>query len=336
MALFLTGATGFIGGALARRLLSRGETLHLLVRPGSKLVIDHPRIRVFRGGLEDVAVLRKGMEGCDAAFHLAAWVRLASEDPLLFDRTNVEGTRRFIEAASLEGIRKIVYTSSVIAIGPSGGAIANEETVRRTPFLTDYERTKTAAEEEMIKSAEKGFPVVIASPSLVFGPTDSLKRYSFNRFLLDFITGRLLAIPGDGMQVINAVYIDDVVEGHLLALEKGRAGERYILGGENTTLGGLAELVLRSLGKKRRLVHLPLPLLKGLSWLEVAISKMRRCEPRLTPGSIEIYRHHWAYSSDKARSELGYRPITLKEGIERVLAWALLERNRLKNDRTIA
>ena len=172
---FVTGATGFIGGALVGALLNRAGRLHLLVRPESRLTVDHPKIQIFRGGLDDPAVLRKGMRGCDAAFHLAAWVRLASEDRALFDRTNIEGTRRIIEAASLEGLKRVVYTSTVVAIGPSHGTDANEETVRRTPFLTDYERTKALAEEEMMQAARKGFPAVVVSPSLVFGPTDPFK-----------------------------------------------------------------------------------------------------------------------------------------------------------------
>lgn len=322
MTVFVTGATGFIGGALLKRLLDQAKGVHLLVRPGSSLTLDHPKIRVFHGGLDDLAVLKKGMRGCDALFHLAAWVRTASDDRLLLDRTNVEGTRRIIEAASSEGIRKVVYTSSVVAIGPSNGTVADEKTIRRTGFLTGYERTKALAEEEMVEAARNGFPAVIVSPSLVFGPTDSLKRYSFNRFLLDFITGRFTVLPGDGEQVINAVYIDDVVEGHLLALEEGRIGERYILGGENTSLNALAELVNGLLKKKRRPPHLPLPLLKGASWIEWGLSAMLGREPRITPRSIAVYRHDWAYSSEKAKAELGYRPIPLREGVKRVIDWA--------------
>lgn len=328
MTVFLTGATGFIGGALVKRLLDRVKGLRLLVRPQSRLVIDHPKIQVFRGGLDDLSVLKKGMRGCDAVFHLAAWVRPASQERLLFDRTNIEGTRRIIEAASSEGIRKVVYTSSVVAIGPSHGTPAYEETARRTPFLTDYERTKALAEDEMMQAAQKGFPVVVVSPSLVFGPTDSLKRYSFNRFLLDFVAGRLIGIPGDGSQVINPVYIDDAVEGHLLAMEKGKIAERYILGGENLSLNALAEMVIHHLKKKRRLIHLPFPVLKGLSWIEMGLCKLQGREPRVTPQSVAIYRHDWAYLSDKAKRDLGYRARPLKEGIERMLEWALAEKKR--------
>jgi farnesol dehydrogenase len=299
------------------------------------MTVTHPKIRIFRGELDDLAVLKKGMQGCEGVFHLAAWVRLASKQRSLFDRTNIEGTRRIIEAAFSEGVKKVIYTSSVVAIGPSHGTEANEETMRRTPFLTDYERTKALAEEEMVRAAQKGLPAVIVSPSLVFGPTDSfkigsrakiygdpLKRYSFNRFLLDFVSGKSIGLPGDGHQVINPVYIDDVVEGHLLAMEKGRIGEKYILGGENITLNALAEEVIHLLHQKRRLVHLPLPLLKGLSWIEMGLSKIQGREPRISPRSISIYRYDWAYSSNKAKVELGYRPLPLKEGLERVLEWA--------------
>lgn len=330
MKIFLTGGTGFIGGALLRRLIGRGDQIRLLVRSESSFPDPPSQIELVRGTLSDLDVLRAGMRGCDALFHLAAWVRIASKDSSLFERTNIEGTRRILSAASEEGIKKVVYTSSVIAIGPSGRAAANEETIRKTPFLTDYERTKTLAEAEVrFQALQNGLPAVIVSPSLVFGPTSSLTRYSFNRFIWEFAAGRMPGLPGDGKQTINPVYIDDVVEGHLLALDKGKRGERYILGGENISIEGLAIKINDLLPKKRPLRKIPLPLLKGLSWIELGLSQMQRREPRVTPRSVEVYRHHWAYSSKKAETELGYHPMPLQEGLEKTVVWILnhLEKN---------
>ena len=325
MKVFLTGATGFIGNALMRRVLDRGDEVRLLIRPGTPFPMKHPRIRIFRGSLEDAAILREGMRGCDAAFHLAAHVRVASKDRSLFDLVNLEGTRRVIEAAFQERVRKVVYTSSVVAIGPSAGAVADEETPRKTPYLTDYERTKALAEREIQNAVQKGFPAVIVSPSLVYGPTDLFKRYSFNRFLSGFIEGKWVPIPGSGRQVINPVYIDDVAEGHLLALEKGKIGENYILGGENVTINELAEAAGRLAKKKPSLWRLPFPVLKGLSRIELFLSKLQGREPRVTPRSLEIYRHDWAYSSAKAIRELGYRPTPLSKGLEKMAEWILKE-----------
>lgn len=328
MKIFLTGASGFIGNALLKILLDRGDEAHLLIRKTTPSGIDLSRVKLFRGSLEDRATLREGMRGCDSVFHLAAHVRFASRDRAQFDRVNIEGTRHVLEAAALEGIRKIVYTSSVIAIGPSDGGVADETTIRKTPFLTDYERTKTRAEEEVLRAARGGLPATVVSPSLVYGPTDHLGRYSFNRFLAELGAGKWVPIPGSGDQAINPVYIDDVARGHLLALEKGEVGEKYILGGENITINALARIVCELLRKKPPLWHIPLPILSGLAWIETGLSRWQGREPRIDSASAEIYRHDWAYSSKKAIDRLGYRFLSLREGMEKTAAWILRERNR--------
>ena len=330
MKTFLTGASGFIGNALLRMLLDRGDEAHLLVRKTLPHGVDLSRVKLFRGDLDDRATLREGMRGCDVVFHLAGLVRLASRDRSELDRINVEGTRHILETAASEGIRKVVYTSSIVAIGPSDGGVADEKTIRKTPFFTDYERTKTLAEEEALRAAGRCLPVVVVSPSLVFGPTDFFDRYSFNRFLSECISGKRVPIPGRGNKVINPVYIDDVARGHLLAFEKGKVGEKYILGGENIAMDALVQRVGDLLKKAPSVWHVPLPVLKGLGRIEMGLSRLSGREPRFDASSAEAYRHDWAYSSRKAIDALGYRPLSLREGLEKTAESILRGKNRPK------
>lgn len=328
MTLFLTGASGFIGGALLQSLIQRGDEIRVLIRPHTPFTIDHPRVRVLRGDLNDVAVMRKGMHGCDLVFHLAALVRLQAQNRGSFDQANVEGTRHLIEAAAEEKVAKVIYTSSVLAIGPSDGTIADETTSRKGSYLTDYERTKALAEIEIMRAVREGFPAVIVAPSLVFGPAPLIKAFSFNRFLFELLTRRWGMIPGNGCQVINAVYIDDVVEGHLLAAERGKIGKRYILGGENVTVNDLTQRVKNLRGGTLKLFHMPLSVLWGFSWVELALARFQGRDPLFSPHTIEVYRHDWGYSSDRAFHELGYRPLSLSEGLEKMQAWLTKQRKR--------
>ncbi len=328
MTIFLTGGSGFIGGVLLQRLIQRGDDIRVLIRPHTRFTVDHPRVHVLRGDLNDVAVMRKGMHGCDLVFHLAALVRLQARNRASFDQSNVEGTRHLMEAAAAEKVAKVIYTSSVLAIGPSDGGIAGEKTARSGPYLTDYERTKALAEVEVMRAISEGVPAVIVAPSLVFGPGPSIKLSSFNRFLSEFLTRRWGIIPGHGDQIINPVYIDDVVDGHLLAAEHGKIGEKYILGGENVTVNDLTQKIKNLREGKPKLFHLPLSVMWGFSWIEYAWAAVQGRDPLFSPDTIEICRHDWGYSSGKAFRELGYRPIPLIEGLEKMRTWLTKERKR--------
>lgn len=321
MKLFLTGSTGFIGNALVRRLLNVADKIHLLIRPESSFHFHHPKIQIFRGGLADPSVLREGMRGCDGLFHLAARVGVYAKDPLLFDRINVQGTRNIIDAAIKTGVKKIVYTSSVVTLGATDGWVANEKTLRRFPFLTDYERTKALAEKEVEDAIHQGLPAVIVAPSLVFGPTVSLRFDSFNSFIMTSIKKRVIWVPGDGEHLINMVYIDDVVNGHLLALEKGEIGEKYILGGENRSIRKVIEEVVSILNKERSMMPIPYAALKPLVWIEWLMARFHRRMPRTTPHASDIYRHDWAYSSQKAIEQIDYQYRPFREGLEETIIW---------------
>ena len=322
MRVFLTGGSGFIGQALLRRLLDRGDHVHLLLREGRPLLgvspIHHANMTIFRGGLHDQVLLCQGMRGCDLVFHLAAHVGLTSGESALFEETNVDGTRNVIDAALAEGVKKVVYTSTVMTIGPTEGFIANEETSRQSDYLSDYERTKAMAEAEVKSAAQRGLPVVIVSPAFVYGP-GRRSRSSLNRFLHEGMSRGYALIPGGGGQKINMVYVDDVVEGHLLAASHATIGEKYILGGENVTIHDLALKLKRLVPRRLTLLHLPWPLIHGVSRMAWLISLFQGGVCRMPPQFVTMIQQDWAYSSKKAIDGLGYRLTPLNQGLSLML-----------------
>ena len=322
MPTFITGGTGYIGKQVARRVANAGGKVHLLVRKSGNLKgLSHPGIEIFFGDLRDDATIRKAMTGCQRVYHIGALVKRWHPDASEYDRVNIDGTRSVFQAAIDLKIDKLVYTSSVMAIGPSGHDPADENHRRRLRFTNDYERTKYFAEQAFYEMVAKGLLGVIVSPSLVFGPSVNFPGSITNRFIKDLIDGRLKGIPGDGEQLGNGVYIEDVVTGHLLAMDKGRLGEKYILGGENISMNRFIALVQSEFNLKKNYRKIPLAIL----WLAGLVNewKARRTgsDPEFPKNLARIYASDWAYSSEKARRELGYHPRTLREGLIITYAW---------------
>lgn len=216
---------------------------------------------------------------------------------------------------------RVVHTSTVMALGPSDGAVLDETAPEPARHLSHYARTKAAAERVVAEFVARGLDVVIVSPSMVFGRAAGGRRVSFNRFLHDFVRGRPILLPGDGAQVLNAVYLDDVIAGHLAAMAIGRRGERYILGGENASVRQIAAIVNQVSNANRRLWHVPLWLAKTVGLFDEARARLFGGTPLLTWSSVEIYRHSWAYRSDKALRELDYRPRPLRDGVALTCEW---------------
>jgi len=294
-----------------------------LARPTSKRPATAERLEWVTGDILDRDSLRRGITGCTEVFHLAAYARNWAEDPSLFFRLNVEGARNVFEVAVEAGVRRIVYTSTVVVFGPTPrGVVGNEEMPRTTPrFFTEYEESKVVAEREALQLTSKGFPIVVVHPTRAYGPGKLTEGNSVSLMFDQYDRGRFPALPGRGENVGNYVLVDDLVEGHVLAMEKGTVGERYILGGENTSLKGLLRLVDEL--TKRRHVQVGLP--RSVAMLYAGFEK-RKAEwfgvyPRITPGWVEMFLVDWAYSSAKAERELGYRITPLREGVRRTLDW---------------
>lgn len=318
----MTGGTGYIGKQVVRRLAHAGGKVHVLVRKTGNLKgLAHKNVHLFYGDLEAPQTIREAMRGCQRVYHIAALVKRWHSDSTLFDRTNVAGSRNLFEIARELEIEKIVYTSTVMAIGPSQEEPLDETHPRPRRFFSDYERTKYRAEIEFCEWVAKGLPGVIVSPALVYGPSINYPGSFTNRFIKQFIEGSLKGIPGSGDKIGNGVYIEDVVTGHFLAMDKGKIGEKYILGGENMTMNQFIALMNSEFNLKRQLPRIPLPVLWALGFWGEMKARLKGIEPEFPRSFAEIYSRNWAYSSEKSKKELGYRPRSLREGLKMTYAW---------------
>jgi len=323
LATFVTGGTGFIGTKLVRRLHERGETVHLLTRAFSDVTgLPGEGIVMFRGDVTDRQSLRPGMSGCDKVFHLAGYARNWAADPAVYHAVNVDGLVNVAEVALECGVARFVCTSTCLTFGPSDGGIVDERTPRKTNvFLTEYERTKYLAEVEAAKLAERGLHIVTVNPTRVYGPGKMTEGNSVVRMIEMYLCGRFPLIPGRGTEIGNYVYVDDLVDGHLKAMDRGKVSEKYLLGGENVSFDGFFQLLSRVTGKKSPRFHLPRGLGRMFARLEEWRAKAFGSYPLITPGWMETFLADWAFSSAKAVAELGYAPRGLREGLQLTCNW---------------
>jgi len=321
---FVTGATGFIGTTLVNQLIQRGHSVRALSRATSNTEgLSHERIRLVRGDIMDLDSLRRGMDGCTQVYHLAAYAKNWAKDSSIFFRQNLDGMKNVFQAAREADIRRIVFTSTIVSFGPTPAGVVGDESMPRITqhYFTEYEESKTVAEQEALKLAAEGFPVVIVNPTRVYGPGKLTEGNSVSLMLDMYQRGKLPILLNKGKDVGNYVLVDDLVEGHILAMEKGRIGERYILGGENASLKGLFTLVDEITGKRHLQVSLAPRVAMIYAGLEQRKAEWFGLYPQITPGWVETFLHDWAYSSAKAERELGYRITPLREGVRRTLDW---------------
>jgi nucleoside-diphosphate-sugar epimerase len=323
MKCFLSGISGFIGSNLARQLTKDGQTVNAIIR--GELNYDWediPGVKFFRSDLHDKEALKMAMDGCETAYHLAGFARPWSKDPGDFYRINVEGTVNVFNAAMETGVKKVVLTSSAATMSPSGDHRPVDEAYPRSiPYFNSYEVTKAQAEQKAREYCEKGLHVVTVNPSRVYGPGPINPSNSITRMIAGYKKGSWRIIPGDGKMTGNYVFIDDVVNGHILAAEKGRAGERYILGGENLTFDQLFEILAKLTGRKRMMIHLPLGVMTVAAKLMEWQSPLTGLPPAITADFVKKYMNHWSLSSDKAISELGYKVTSFETGAGRTIEW---------------
>lgn len=316
----VTGVSGFVGSAVARALAARGAKLRGVARSSS---VD-TNLRDFPGemaqaDLRDSDAVRRAMRGADVLYHVAADYRVWAPDPEEIVRNNLAMTEAVMQAALEEGVRRVVYTSSVATILPLHNGSAGEDRPARPEQATGaYKRSKVVAErlvERMV--AEKGLPAVIVNPSTPIGPHD-VKPTPTGRIIVEAANGGMPAYVDSGL---NLVHVDDVAEGHLLAAEKGRLGERYILGGQDVPLSAMLAEIARILGKKPPKVELPVTPLFPLAWAAEQWAKLSGKEPFLTLDSLRMARHHMYFSSAKAEQELGYKARPFPEALRDALDW---------------
>lgn len=321
MKCFVTGATGFIGNRLVEALVDSGYDVHVLVR-NRNFHNQHEKIKVFQGDLFDVELLNNAIQGCDFVFHMAAYANLWSKDKTLAYRTNVEGTENVLQAAFKNKIKKVVFTSSAGTLPPSETREMVDETFPcPAQYLTDYESTKKQAELLCTEYVKKGLNIVTVNPSRVFGPGLLNKSNSVTILIKKYLEGKWRIIPGDGSQVGNYVYIDNVISGHMLALEKGITGEKYILGGENVSYAELFELLAEISGKKYIMFHLPMSIMMLVGKLELFLANNFGKKPLITPPWVKRYQQNRFLSSHKAENQLGYKIIPLKTGLKETINW---------------
>jgi len=321
MLAFLTGATGFVGSHVARTLAEKGADLRLLVRTNSnKKNLDDLKADLVTGDLRDSGSLEKGIAGCDVVFHVAADYRLWVRDPDEMYRANVEGTRAILEAARKANIRRVVYTSSVATMGfTSNGQPADEKSpVSLANMIGPYKRSKFMAEQVAIEAARAGQDVVIVNPTTPVGERD-IKPTPTGRIVIDFLKKKFPAYVDTGL---NLVDVRECALGHVAALEKGRCGERYILGGENLTLKQILDKLAAITGLPSPKIRVPYVLALATGVVdELVTGRLRGREPRATIDAVRMGRKKMFASSAKAQRELGWKIMPVDDALRRAVEW---------------
>ncbi len=317
----VTGATGFLGSAVARVLANEGFRVRVLARPNSpRRNLDGVAVEVLEGDLNVPASLAPAMSGVRHLYHVAADYRLWAKDPEEIVRNNREGTRAVMQAALEAKVERIVYTSSVATLGFHDDGRPSAEDMPLTPeaAIGAYKRSKVVAErlvEEMVR--EQGLPAVIVNPSTPIGPRD-IKPTPTGRIIVEAATGKIPAFVDTGL---NLVHVDDVAAGHLMAMNKGEIGQRYILGGEDVSLRQMLTDIAAIAGRKPPTVNLPRAPLYPLAVAMEAVGRITGKEPMLTRDALKMASHRMFFSSEKAKTALGYRARPYREGLKDALAW---------------
>lgn len=321
MLAFVTGATGFVGSHVARALAAQGADLRLLVRSGSDLrnIAELDADRVV-GDLRDPASFTKAVAGCDAMFHVAADYRLWVRDPDQMYRSNVEGTRGILQAARENKVHRVIYTSSVATMGfQSNGHLANEDSpVSLANMIGPYKRSKFMAEEIALAAGRSGMDVVVVNPTTPVGERD-IKPTPTGRIVVDFLKKKFPAYVDTGL---NLVDVSECARGHVAALEKGKSGERYILGGENLTLKQILDKLAAITGLPSPNIRVPYVVALATGVVDqVVTGYIRKREPRATIDAVRMGRKKMFVSSGKAERDLGWKTVPVDGALRRAVEW---------------
>jgi dihydroflavonol-4-reductase len=317
----ITGATGFVGAAVARTLIAAGHRLKVLTRPNNdRRNLQGLDIEIAEGDLGDAASLQRAIKGCDALFHVAADYRIWVPDPAAMHRINVDGTKALMQAALQAGVQRIVYTSSVATLGYHRDGTPADET---TPVTIDdiigvYKRSKFLAEaavSTMIR--EQNLPAIIVNPSAPIGPRD-IKPTPTGRIIVEAMHGRMPAFVETGL---NVVHVDDVAQGHLLAFNHGKVGDRYIIGGENLALRDILRIVAEIVGRKPPTIALPRAAIMPIAAVAEMVAAITGKEPFVTRDGLKMASKKMFFTSRKAESDLGYHARTAYDAIADAITW---------------
>ena len=321
MLAFVTGATGFVGSHVARVLAEQGADLRLLVRVGSNTQnIDGLNSERVVGDLRDPPSIERAMSGCDTVFHVAADYRLWVRDPEQMYQANVEGTRAILQAARKNGVRRVVHTSSVATMGfTSNGHLADEDSpVKLESMIGPYKRSKFMSEDLALKAGRRGMDVVVVNPTTPVGEQD-IRPTPTGRIVVDFLKKKFPAYVDTGL---NLVDVRECARGHLIALEKGRAGERYILGGENLTLKQILDKLAAITGLPSPRIKVPYVMALATGVVdEMVTGRILGREPRATIDAVRMGRKKMFVSSAKAERELGWKPSPVDGALRRAVEW---------------
>ena len=319
MKIFITGATGYIGSLLALRLAGSGKTVHALVRdPRQTQFLEHSNIKLFQGDITNAESLRGAVEGCEQVYHVAALVKSWMKDTSVIYKTNVDGAKNVLEEAICAGVKKIVFTSTCGVIGPSLKDPMTEKDPRIIGYSLDYELSKKMAEDMISQYVKNGVNAVIVSPSKVYGPGRISHSLTYNGVIKKFLQSGVAFIPYPGHYQGCFAYIDDVVNGHIRAMEKGLAGEKYILGGVNISYRHFFEQIKKIQGKGR-IIEVSKFFIRAFACWQWVQSWAFHKDPLFGQEAVNHFYCDYIFSSQKAISELGYHITPLEEGIQKTV-----------------
>jgi dihydroflavonol-4-reductase len=320
MTTLVTGATGFVGSHVARQLVAAGESVRVLARASSRRqALDGVSVEWAEGDLRDEASLDRALRGVQRVYHVAADYRLWARHPQEIYENNVTGTKNLLAASLRARVEKFVYTSTVATIAVWRGTSLPDETNRASvdEMVGNYKKSKLIAEQEALRAAHEGLPVVIVNPTTPVGPGD-WKPTPTGKIILDFLLGSMPAYVDTGL---NFVAVEDAARGHLLAAERGKIGERYLLGGKNMTMKELLDALAKITGLRAPTRQIPHGAALVAAYADAAFCRIRGREPRIPVEGVRIARHKMFVNDAKARRELGYESAPVEAALERAVHW---------------
>jgi nucleoside-diphosphate-sugar epimerase len=319
--ILLTGATGYLGSEIARLLIERGEPFRVFVRHPAQLGFDPSSVHceVVMGDLRDQAAIERALEGARQVIHTAALVKMWTPVRDDYWRVNLDGLKALLRAAASAGVERVVYTSSFIALGPSGDPSTAPGRGRRA-FSNEYEETKSQALVWLREQGFRQFPIIALCPGVIYGPGPRTEGNLIGNMMDQYLAGKFPGLLGTGEQCWSFSFNEDVARAHLAALEKGRLGKEYVLAGDNRSLNEFFRILSEVSGVYFPIRHLPFFVGKIAGAVHLARAELFGRSPQITPGIVKIFKQHWAYSSEKAQSELGYRVTRLEDGLRKTLA----------------